>query len=101
MRFSNSFMSWLFCPSPDIMRSNSAMLATSILRDEGPIPLGDEVGHDAHLRHADLRAELGHRQKLLHQRAHLTRLAVHDLANEQHAGLQRSGWVKEELTGTS
>src|SRR5437016_94669 len=57
------------------------------LGDERPVPFRTEVGHHAHLRHADLRAELGHGQELLNHRAHLTRLAIHDLANEQHAVL--------------
>src|SRR5438445_775224 len=57
------------------------------LGDERPVPFRTEVGHHAHLRHADLRAELGHGQELLNHRAHLTGLAIHDLANEQHAVL--------------
>src|SRR6266571_4537522 len=57
------------------------------LGNERPVPLGTEVGHHAHLRHADLGAELGHGQKLLYHRAHLTRLTVHDLANEEHVAL--------------
>src|SRR5690348_6657411 len=58
------------------------------LRDERPILLAGEVGHDAHFRHADLLAELRHRAKLLEERADLSRLAVHDFAYEVHGALR-------------
>src|SRR6058998_2044617 len=51
------------------------------LRHEHPKALAAKVGHDPHLRHADLGAELVHRDKLLHHGAHFAGLAEHDFAN--------------------
>jgi Asp-tRNA(Asn)/Glu-tRNA(Gln) amidotransferase A subunit family amidase len=54
------------------------------LRHDRPVTLGAEVGHDAHLRHAHLDAQLVHREKLLDHRPDLARLAVHDVADQHH-----------------
>src|SRR6266581_6916406 len=37
------------------------------LGDERPVPVGADVGHDTHLRHADLGAQFRHREELLDQ----------------------------------
>src|SRR5262245_1932909 len=54
------------------------------LHDRHPVALADEVGHDPHLPLAALLHHPRHGQRLLDHLADLARLAVHDLANEQH-----------------
>src|SRR5207249_14483 len=56
------------------------------LGHEHPVPVGADVGHDPHLRHTNFGAQLRHCEELLDQGPYLPRLAVHDLANEEHAG---------------
>src|SRR5438094_3626475 len=58
------------------------------LGDDRPVLLGAEIGHNAHARHADLLAQLRHLEKLVDHRAHLPRLAIHNLANNEHWTLQ-------------
>src|SRR3989442_6258523 len=58
-------------------------------RHKHPVPLGAEVRHDSHLRHATLGSDSVHRQELLNHRPDFARLAKHDLANEEHGGLPR------------
>src|SRR2546428_1816056 len=48
----------------------------------GPVALGANVRHDSHFSHASFLAELCHRKELLDHRAYLSRLAIHDVANE-------------------
>src|SRR5688572_7980251 len=54
------------------------------LRHDRPVSLGAEIRHHAHFAEARLLVELPHGEKLLHHRANLARLAVHDFADEKH-----------------
>src|SRR5213593_154341 len=46
-------------------------------RHKHPVPLGAEVRHDSHRRHATLGSDPVHRQELLNHVAHFARLAKH------------------------
>src|SRR5262249_15307748 len=61
--------------------------------DNGPITLRCEVGHDAHRSHTHLLHDFAQLQELLDHRTRLTGLAVHDVANEEHADLP-GGWMR-------
>jgi glutamate-1-semialdehyde 2,1-aminomutase len=69
------------------------------LRNERPVTFRADVGHEAHLTHAHLLRQLGHRFELLDQRAHLARLAVHDVADQIHGvlevGDERCEWRRQ------
>src|SRR5262245_43027529 len=57
------------------------------LHDRGPVALPDVVGQDSELPLPRLLHELRHGERLLDHWPDLAGLAIHDLANEQHASL--------------
>src|SRR5438552_1831185 len=66
---------------------------------DGPVTFAGVIGHDAHFAEAGLFVEPGHLEKLVDHRTHLPRLAVHDLANKQHAF--SSNWMRKTSTQQS